>query len=109
MAAKNLHVRKNDMVMIIAGKEKGKSGKVLHVFPSKGRLTVENLNMVKRHKRATRAGAEAGIIEKEAAIDASNVMILCGACNKPVRTGIRLLEDGSKARYCKKCNEIVDK
>ena len=109
MAAKNLHVRKNDMVMIIAGKEKGKSGKVLHVFPSKGRLTVENLNMVKRHKRATRAGAEAGIIEKEAAIDASNVMLLCGGCNKPVRTGIRLLEDGSKARYCKKCNEIVDK
>jgi large subunit ribosomal protein L24 len=109
MAAKNLHVRKNDMVMIIAGKEKGKSGKVLHVFPSKGRLTVENLNMVKRHKRATRAGAESGIIEKEAAIDASNVMLLCGACNKPVRTGTRLLEDGSKARYCKKCNEIVDK
>ena len=109
MAANKLHVKKNDMVMIIAGKEKGKSGKVLQVFPEKGRLTVETLNMVKRHKRATRAGAEAGIVEKEAPLDASNVMLLCGACNKPTRTGVRVLDNGSKARFCKKCNEIVDK
>lgn len=109
MAAKTLHVRKNDMVMIIAGKEKGKTGKVLQVFPGKGRIKVENLNVVKRHKRATRAGVESGIIEREAALDASNVMVLCGACNKATRTGTRLLEDGRKARFCKKCNEIVDK
>ena len=109
MAAKKLHVKKNDMVTIIAGKEKGKSGKVLSVFPTKGRLIVAELNKVKRHTRPNRTNKEGGIIEKEAPLDASNVMLLCGACNKPTRTGIRVLDDGSKARFCKKCNEIVDK
>jgi len=70
---------------------------------------VESLNVVKRHTRPTRANAEGGIIEKEAPLAASNVLLLCGACNKPTRTGIRILDDGSKARFCKKCNEIVDK
>jgi large subunit ribosomal protein L24 len=109
MAAQKLHVKKNDMVMIIAGKEKGKSGKVLRVFPEKGRVVVESLNMVKRHSRPTRTNREGGIIEKEAPLAASNVMLLCGACSKPTRTGIRILDDGSKARFCKRCNEIVDK
>ncbi|GAB6084429.1 50S ribosomal protein L24 [Desulfuromonas carbonis] len=109
MAANRLHVKKNDMVMIITGKDKGKSGKVTRVFPEKGRLVVENLNVVKRHTKANRANAEGGIIEKEAPLDASNVLLLCGACNKPTRTGMRNLEDGSKVRFCKKCNEIVDK
>lgn len=97
------------MVMVIAGKEKGKSGKVLRVFSEKGRVVVENLNKVKRHTRPTRANAQGGIVEKEAPIDASNVLLLCAACNKPTRTGVRVLEDGSKARFCKKCNDIVDK
>ncbi|OHB31226.1 MAG: 50S ribosomal protein L24 [Desulfuromonadaceae bacterium GWC2_58_13] len=109
MAAKNLHVKKDDMVMIIAGKEKGKSGKVTRIFSDKGRLTVEGLNVVKRHTRPSRANQEGGIVEKEAALNASNVQLLCRACGKPARTGIRVLEDGSKVRYCKKCNEIVDK
>lgn len=109
MAAKKLHVKKNDMVTIIAGKEKGKTGKVLRVLPESGRMLVENLNVVKRHTRPTRENQEGGIIEKEASIDGSNVMLLCGACNRPTRTGFRTLEDGSKARFCKKCNEIVDK
>jgi large subunit ribosomal protein L24 len=109
MAANRLHVKKNDMVMIIAGKDKGKSGKVARVFPDKGRLVVENLNVVKRHTRPSRANAEGGILEKEAPLSASNVLLLCGACNKPTRTGIRALEDGTKVRFCKKCNEIVDK
>lgn len=109
MAAKKLHVKKNDMVMVIAGKAKGKSGKVTKVFPEKGRILVENLNMVKRHSRPTRANTEGGIIEKEAPLAASNVLLLCGSCSKPTRTGMRTLEDGSKARFCKKCNEIVDK
>jgi len=109
MAANRLHVKKNDMVMIIAGKDKGKSGKVTRVFPDKGRLVVENLNVVKRHTKANRANAEGGIIEKEAPLDASNVLLLCGGCNKATRTGVRNLEDGSKVRFCKKCNEIVDK
>ncbi len=109
MAAKNLHVKKDDMVMIIAGKEKGKSGKVMRIFPDKGRLKVEGLNVVKRHTRPSRTNQDGGIVEKEAPLDASNVQLLCGACSKPTRTGIRVLEDGSKVRYCKKCNEIVDK
>lgn len=109
MVAKKLHVKKSDMVMIIAGKEKGKTGKVLRVFPDKGRLVVENLNMIKRHTRPTRGNTQGGIIEKEAPLDASNVLLLCGGCNKPARTGVRILEDGKKARFCKKCNEIVDR
>lgn len=109
MAAQKLHVKKNDMVMVIAGRDKGKSGKVLRVFPEKGRVVVENLNVVKRHTRPSRSNSQGGIIEKEAPFDASNVQMLCGSCNKPARTGVQVLADGSKARYCKKCNEIVDK
>lgn len=109
MAAKKLHVKKDDTVAIITGKDKGKTGKVLRVFPAKGRVIVENLNVVKRHTRPTRTNAEGGIIEKEAPLDASNVQLVCKACNAPTRTGIRVLEDGSKARFCKKCNELVDR
>jgi large subunit ribosomal protein L24 len=109
MAAKKLHVKKNDMVTIIAGKEKGKTGKILKVFPDSGRVIVESLNVVKRHTRPTRANAQGGIVEKEAALESSNVQLLCAACSKPTRTGFRILEDGKKVRFCKKCNEIVDK
>lgn len=109
MAMAKLHVKKNDMVKIIAGKEKGKAGKVLRVFPAKGRVVVENLNVIKRHTRPTQLNPEGGIVEKEAPLSISNVMLVCGSCNEPARTGVRALDDGSKARYCKKCNEIVDK
>lgn len=109
MAMAKLHVKKNDMVKIIAGKEKGKAGKVLRVFPAKGRVVVENLNVIKRHTRPTQLNPEGGIIEKEAPLSISNVMLVCGSCNEPARTGVRALDDGSKARYCKKCNETVDK
>jgi len=109
MAAKKLHVKKGDLVRITAGKEKGKSGQVLRVFTDKGRVVVESLNMVKRHTRPGRSNAQGGIVEKEAPLDVSNVALVCGACNQPTRTGMRFLEDGSKVRYCKKCNEIVDK
>ena len=109
MAVNKLHVKKDDLVMVIAGKDKGKTGKVLRVIPDKGRVLVENLNIIKRHTRPTQANSEGGIIEKEAAIAISNVQLLCKSCNKPARTGIRVLEDGSKARFCKQCSEIVDK
>jgi len=109
MAVNKLHVKKDDLVMVIAGKEKGKSGKIVRVLPDSGRVLVENLNIVKRHSRPTRGNAQGGIIEKEAPLDASNVQMLCKGCNKPARTGIRVLQDGSKARFCKKCNEILDK
>jgi len=108
MAVTKLHVKKDDLVMIVAGKDKGKSGKVLRVLPDKGRVLVESLNLIKRHTRPSRTNNEGGIIEKEAPIAISNVQLLCGGCKKPVRTGIRTLEDGSKVRFCKKCNEIVN-
>ena len=109
MAIAKLHVKKDDMVKILAGKERGKTGKVLRVFPTKGRVVVESLNMIKRHSRPTQLNPEGGIIEKEAPLSISNVMLVCGSCNEATRTGIRKLEDGSKTRYCKKCNASVDK
>lgn len=108
MAVTKLHVKKDDLVMIIAGKDKGKSGKVLRVMPDKGRVLVENLNLIKRHTRPSQANNEGGIIEKEAPVAISNVQLLCQSCDKPVRTGIKVLDDGSKVRFCKKCNEIVN-
>jgi len=108
MAVTKLHVKKDDLVMIVAGKDKGKSGKVLRVMPDKGRVLVENLNLIKRHTRPSQANNEGGIIEKEAPIAISNVQLLCQSCNKPARTGIKALDDGSKVRFCKKCNEIVN-
>ena len=108
MAVTKLHVKKDDLVMIVAGKDKGKSGKVLRVMPDKGRVLVENINLIKRHTRPSRTNSEGGIIEKEAPIALSNVQLLCQGCNKPARTGLRVLEDGSKVRFCKKCNEIVN-
>jgi large subunit ribosomal protein L24 len=108
MAVIKLHVKKDDQVMVIAGKDKGKSGKVLRVLPEKGRVLVESLNLIKRHTRPSKSNNEGGIIEKEAPITISNVQLLCQGCNKPARTGIRVLEDGSKVRFCKKCNEIVN-
>lgn len=109
MATVKVHVKKDDMVQVLAGKDKGKTGKVTRVFPEKGRVTVEGVNQVKRHMRPTRINPEGGIVEKEAAVQASNVMLVCPACSKPARTGIRLLDDGNKVRFCKKCNEIVDR
>lgn len=108
MAVTKLHVKKDDLVMIVAGKDKGKSGKVLRVLPEKERVVVENLNLIKRHTRPSQTNNEGGIIEKEAPIAISNVQLLCPGCSKPARTGIKVLEDGSKARFCKKCNEIVN-
>jgi len=109
MSIVKLHIKKNDMVKILAGKEQGKTGKVLRVFPSKSRVVVEGLNMIKRHTRPNQLYPEGGILEKEAPLSISNVMLICGSCNQASRTGVRLLEDGSKTRYCKKCNESVDK
>ncbi len=109
MAVNKLHVKKDDLVMVIAGKEKGKTGKVLRVLPEKGRVLVENLNVVKRHTRPSQQNSQGGILEKEAPLAISNVQLVCSGCNKPARTGTRTLEDGSKARFCKKCNEIIDK
>ncbi len=108
MLGKNLHIKKGDTVMVVTGKDKSKTGKILQILPKKDGVLVEGLNMVKRHTRA-RGNEPGGILEKEAPIHVSNVMMYCSKCRKPVRTGIKILEDGKKARVCVKCGESFDK
>lgn len=105
---KHPKIKKNDKVIVLAGKERGKIGTVLKVSSEKERVIVEKINMVKRHSRATQHVAQGGIIEKEASIPISNVMIVCNKCAEPTRIGYRSHEDGSKARACKKCGESMD-
>jgi large subunit ribosomal protein L24 len=105
---KNYHIKKNDTVMVIAGKEQGKSGKVLRILAKKNRAVVEKVNFIKRHTRPGAHSRQGGIIEKENPIHISNLMVVCGKCNDATRTGTRILEDGSRVRYCKKCNEIIE-
>ena len=101
-------IRKNDTVMVIAGRERGKTGKVLRVIPVKDRVLVERLNMVKRHTKPRGAQGAQGIVEKEAAIHASNVMIMCDKCDAPVRMGKRILDDGRHVRVCRRCGDQLD-
>lgn len=103
-----VQIRKNDSVMVIAGKERGKTGKVLRVLRDKDAVIIERLNMVKRHTRPRGPQQSGGIVEKEAAIDASNIMIMCNKCNAPVRVGRKILADGKKIRVCRNCNESLD-
>jgi large subunit ribosomal protein L24 len=103
-----MKIRKNDTVIIIAGKDRGKKGKVRRAFPNEDRVIVEGLNMVKRHSRARRAARQAGIIELEAPIHVSNVMLLCDKCGKPTRISFRFLSDGKRARICNSCREVID-
>ncbi len=103
-----LHFKKNDHAIVIAGKEKGKSGKILSMISKKECVLIEKVNFVKRHSRPSAKNRQGGIIEKEAPIHISNVMILCSKCNSPVRIGRKTLEDGKKVRYCKKCGEFID-
>jgi large subunit ribosomal protein L24 len=102
-------IRKNDTVMVIAGKERGKTGKVLRVINEKKRVVIERLNMVKRHRKAQGVQSPGGVVEKEASIDLSNVMIMCERCNAPARIGGRRLEDGSPVRVCRRCGEAIDR
>ncbi|PID55944.1 50S ribosomal protein L24 [candidate division KSB3 bacterium] len=104
-----LHVKKNDTVKVISGKEKGKSGKILKAYPAKGRIIIEHLNMIKKHTKRQRQGQGGGIIEREGTIHASNVMLVCPGCKQATRIGKKILEDGSKVRTCKKCGEVVDR
>lgn len=102
-------VRKDDQVMVISGKEKGKTGKVVRVNLDKGTALVEKINIVKKHQKPTAKMRQGGIIEKEAPLNVSKLMIICGKCKGPVRVGRKFLDDGKKVRFCKKCNEVLDK
>lgn len=102
-------VVKNDTIIVLSGNDRGKTGKVLKVFPAKNQIVVEGVNLFKKHTRPTQQLPQGGIIEKEGPIHMSNVKVVCPKCNRPTRVGFRILEDGSKVRYCKHpdCGEII--
>ena len=102
------HLKKDDKVKVLAGKDKGKIGKILEVNNKKARVLVENINIVKRHARPSAQNKQGGIIETEAPIHLSNVALLCNKCLAPVRVKMQILEDGKKTRVCRKCDEIID-
>jgi large subunit ribosomal protein L24 len=101
-------VKKGDTAIVLSGKNKGKSGRVLSVLPSKQRVIIEGLNMVKRHMKPSKRYKQGGIIEKEAPMHISNVMLVCQKCSKPTRVGSVVLGNGKKMRACKKCKEVID-
>ena len=103
-----MKIRKDDTVVITAGKDTGKRGKVRRAWPDEERVTVEGANMIKRHSRARRAARQAGIIELEAPLHVSNVMLVCSKCGKPTRVGFQFLADGKRVRVCKSCQEVID-
>ena len=103
-----MHVRSNDTVVVISGKDKGKKGKVISASPKTGKVIVEGVAMATKHQKPRQQGAPGGIIHKEAAIDASNVMLVCDKCGKATRHAHKVLEDGSKVRACKKCGATFE-
>lgn len=103
-----LNVKKGDKVVVVAGKDKSKSGRILQVFPKENRVLVEGVNIVKRHTKPNQLNPEGGIIEKEAPIHVSNVMLADPKTGQPTRVGHKFLEDGSKVRYAKKSGETID-
>ena len=101
-----IHVRKNDTVIVISGKDKGKTGEVLRSYPKTGKVLVQGINIVKKHQKANKGQVESAIIEKEAGISSSKVMLYCNKCKNATRIKNEILEDGSKVRKCKKCGEV---
>ncbi len=104
-----MKIRKNDTVSVITGKDRGKKGRVLQVFPKEGRIMVETVNYRKVHRRPTRDNPKGGIVQMEGAFSISNVMLMCPRCSKPARVGYSFLGDGTKQRVCKKCRDIIEK
>ena len=103
-----MHVKRGDTVVVIAGKDKGKEGKVVATNPSMNKVIVEGVAVAKKHQKARMQGQSSAIIDKEMPIDASNVMRVCPKCGKPARVGVKVFDDGSKAKYCKKCGETFN-
>jgi large subunit ribosomal protein L24 len=103
------HVRKGDTVIVVAGKDRGKRGRVLRVIPEKSRVVVERINMIKKHQRPTQKLRQGGIIEREGSIHLSNVMLVDPAGDRPTRIGMRALADGRKVRVARRSGEIIDK
>ena len=103
-------VRKNDNVLVMTGKDRGKRGRVLKVLPEKNRVVVEGVNVIKRHTKPNpQRQIKGGVVEREAPLHASNVQLVCPECGKPTRIGRKILGDGRKVRICRKCEGVVDK
>ena len=103
-----MKIRKDDTVLVVTGKDQGKKGKVRFAYPREQSVIVEGVNFIKKHARAQKAVRQAGIIDLEAPVSVSNVMLLCNKCSKPARIGYRKLEDGRKVRFCRVCQEVID-
>jgi large subunit ribosomal protein L24 len=100
-------IKKNDLVMVVTGRERGKTGKVMRVIADEARVIVERLNVMKRHSKPRGPQSPGGIVEKEAAIPISNVMFFCERCNAPVRIGVKAAADGARIRVCRRCGEQI--
>ncbi|GBG55986.1 50S ribosomal protein L24 [Sporomusaceae bacterium FL31] len=109
MSQTKLHVKKGDTVLVLSGKDKGKKGKIIEALPKKGKVVVEGINTVKRHTKPSQSAPQGGILVKEAPMHSAKVMLVCPACAEPTRIKKNALANGSMARACKKCGEIVDK
>ncbi len=109
MAQNKLHVRRGDTVLVLSGKDKGRRGKVTRAIPAEGRIVVEGINVVKKHVRPGPKVMQGGIVDQEAPIYASKVMLVCPRCNEPTRVGHTRLEDGRPVRVCKHCGEVIDR
>jgi large subunit ribosomal protein L24 len=105
-----LSIRKNDNVVVLTGRDRGKKGRVLRVIPDKGRVIVEGVNFVKRHTRPNpQRNIKGGIVQREASVNASNVQVVCPECSAPTRVGRRRQDDGGRVRVCRKCHGVIDK
>ena len=102
-----MKIKRNDIVKVLAGKDKGKSGKVLKVFPADNKAIVEGINYLKKHSKKTQSNPKGGMIQRENTINISNIAVICTRCSKPTRVGFTELSDGSKARICKNCKETI--
>jgi len=103
-----LKVKKDDMVQVVSGKDRGRRGKVLTVSPKDGSVLVEKVNIIKRHQKPNPQTRQGGIIEKESRIPVSKVMVVCLKCDKAARIGKKVLEDGKRVRFCRSCGEVID-
>lgn len=104
----SLRIKKGDRVLVLSGKHKDKKGRILVVMPRQERVIVEGVNIIKKHQKPSRKYPQGGIIEKEAPIHISKVLLICPKCDRATRIGTRFLEDGRKLRICKKCGEVID-
>jgi large subunit ribosomal protein L24 len=105
---KKVHVKQGDTVLVLSGKDKGKKGKVLKVNPDDQMVIVEGINMSTKHRKPRSRFQQGGIIHQESAVNSSKLMLVCARCGEPTKIGKDVLENGQKARICKKCNEVID-